>query len=345
MLQKYLPKWMAVSLAVSFLTPAALLMTSQGAHASDEAVVIYSARKEHLIKPQLDEFTKQTGIKTMLYTGKAGALIERVKAEGDGSEADILMLSDAGNLGYAASQGLLQPLNSKIIEENIPANLRDENGLWTGLSVRARTLVYSTERLQPSQLKGYQDLADPKWKGKLCLRTSKKVYNQSLVASLIAHDGEKQAKQVVKGWVNNLAAKPYAKDSHVMDAILAGRCDVGIVNSYYYGRLVADKPDTKLALFWANQDTTGTHVNVSGAGMVKGSNQADNARKLIEWLAQDKAQSIYAEVNQEYPANPEVKPSATVSAWGKFKADDLNLTEVAKGQMQAVRLMQMVGYR
>lgn len=345
MLQKYLPKWMAMGLAVTFLSPVTMVLAMQGAHAADDAVVIYSARKEHLIKPQLDQFTQQTGIKTVLYTGKDGALIERVKAEGESTPADILMMSDAGNLGYAASEGLFQPLDSNVITESIPANLRDANNLWTGLSVRARTLVYSTERLQPSQLKGYQDLADPKWQGKLCLRTSKKVYNKSLVAAMIAHDGEAKATQVVQGWVKNLAAKPYAKDSQVMDAILAGRCDVGIVNTYYFGRLVAKKPDTKLALFWADQDGHGTHVNVSGAGIVKASDQSNNARKLIEWLAQDKAQSIYAEVNQEYPANPVVKPSKTVAKWGEFKADDLSLTEVSRLQEQAVRLMQKAGYR
>ncbi|BBP44677.1 putative binding protein component of ABC iron transporter [Thiosulfatimonas sediminis] len=345
MLQKYLPNGLAMSLAVSFLLPASLMMSSSGVYAAEDAIVIYSARKEHLIKPQLDEFTKQTGIKTLLYTGKDGALIERVKAESERTEADILMMADAGNLGYAAEQGLFQPLNSSVIKQNIPLNLRDADDFWTGLSVRARTLVYATERLQPNQLKDYEDLADAKWQGKLCLRTSQKVYNKSLVASIIAHDGEAKAEKVVAGWVKNLAAKPYAKDSQVMEAILAGRCDVGIVNTYYFGRLMAEKPDTKLALFWANQETTGTHVNVSGAGIVKASDQVDNARKLIEWLAQDQAQKIYAEVNQEYPANPAVPVSATVAAWGSFKADELSLSEVVSRQQQAVRLMQKAGYR
>ena len=336
---------LSLALTLILAVPTLSLMSVNGAHASEESVVIYSSRKEHLMKPLLDEFTKQTGIQTTLYTGKEGALIERLKAEGASTPADVLMLSDAGNLGYAADQGLFQALNSSVIEQNIPANLRDATGLWTGLSVRARTLVYATERLKPTDLKGYQDLADPKWQGKLCLRTSKKVYNKSLVASLIAHDGEAGAEQTVKGWVKNLAAKPYAKDSQVMDAILAGRCDVGIVNSYYFGRLLEQKPQAPLALFWANQATTGTHINVSGAGVVKGADQASHAKQLIEWLAQDKAQSIYAQSNQEFPANPNIAPSPTVAAWGAFKADDLSLSDVVKYQQDAVKLMQRVGYR
>ncbi|WP_319381686.1 extracellular solute-binding protein [Thiomicrorhabdus sp.] len=345
MRHNFFSKWLASGLALTILMPLAIATTSSGALAAESKLVIYSARKEHLLKPLLDEFSKETGIQTLLYTGKDSALIERLKAEGNQTEADILMMADAGNLGYAAQQGLFKPLASKIIEERIPVNLRDENGYWTGLSVRARTLVYATDRLQPQSLKGYQDLSDPKWQGKLCLRTSKKVYNKSLVASLIAHYGEEQAEQIVRGWVNNLAAKPYAKDSQVMDAILAGRCDVGIVNSYYFGRLLEKKPQVKLALFWADQTGHGTHVNISGAGIVKHSDQTEKARTLIEWLTQNKAQSLYAEVNQEYPADPNIPASKTVAAWGSFKADDLSLSEVVRLQQQAVRLMQKVGYR
>ncbi|WP_319557718.1 extracellular solute-binding protein [Thiomicrorhabdus sp.] len=345
MLHNIFSKWITAGLAVALLTPATALVTSSGALAAENKLVIYSARKEHLLKPLLDEFTKETGIETLLYTGKDSALIERVKAEGDKTDADILMMADAGNLGYAAEQDLFAKLDSQTVRERIPAHLRDDQDRWTGLSVRARTLVYSTERVNPKDLSGYQDLADPKWQGKLCLRTSKKVYNKSLVASLISHYGEDQAEKIVTGWVNNLAAKPYAKDSQVMDAILAGRCDVGIVNSYYFGRLVEKKPQVALALFWADQQGHGTHVNISGAGIIKSSDQAANARTLIEWLTQNKAQSLYAEVNQEYPADPQIPPSKTVASWGKFKADDLSLSEVVRLQQQAVRLMQKVGYR
>ena len=331
---------LSFALAMPIMTVSSL----QGAQAADE-LVVYSARKEHLMKPLTDAFTQETGVKITLYTGKEGALIERLKAEGARTQADVLMLADAGNLGYAAESGLFQSLNSSEISKNIPANLRDEAGLWTGLSVRARTLVYNTNKLSANDLQGYADLADAKWQGKLCLRTSKKVYNKSLVASLIAHHGEEKAEQIVKGWVNNLAMKPQAKDSQVMKAIMGGGCDVGIVNSYYFGGLLQKQPKAPLKLFWADQSSTGTHVNVSGAGVVKHADQAQKAQQFIEWLSQAKAQAIYAQANNEYPANPAIQPSALVASWGAFKADTLNLNDVVKYQQQAVKLMQRVGYR
>lgn len=317
--------------------------TSSSALAQGDSLVIYSSRKEPLIKPFLDDFSKETGIQITLYTGKDGALIERIKSEGSNTPADMLMLADAGNLGYAASQGLFTALQSPIIEQNIPAHLRDPQNLWTGLSIRARTLVYSTERVQPRELSNYQDLADPKWQGRLCLRTAKTVYNKSLIASQIAHNGEAKTETMVNGWVRNLAAKPFAKDSEVMTAILDNRCDVGIVNTYYFGQEMAKKPTAKLALFWANQSTTGTHINVSGAGIVKHSDQQANARKLIEWLSRDPAQSLYSQANFEYPANPKIAVSARIAAWGDFKADTLSLGKVAELQENAVRLMQKAG--
>lgn len=326
------------------VTLATLLPTQPVAVMADE-VVVYSSRKEHLIKPVFEAFTKETGIKVKYYTGKANALIERLKVEGKNTEADMLMTVDAGNLWYAASQGLFQVYDSKAIKANIPPHLRDPSNLWTGLSLRARTIVYSTDRVKPSELSTYSNLADPKWKGRLCLRSSKKVYNKSLVASMIAHKGEQETARVVKGWVNNLAISPTAKDSHVMDAIVSGQCDVGIVNTYYYGRLMAKKPETPLKLFWANQNTTGTHVNVSGAGIVKHAKNVDAANKLLTWLSSDKAQGMFASLNKEFPANPAVKPDPEVAAWGSFKQDRLNLSVLGQLQADAVRIMQAAGYR
>ncbi len=307
-------------------------------------VVVYSARAEHLIKPLFDEFTKQTGIGVKFQTGNANALVERIKAEGDQSPADILMTVDAGNLWYAASQGLFQPLNSARIASQIPAHLRDPNNLWTGLSVRARTIVYSSERVDPQQLSSYEDLGSAKWQGRLCLRTSGSVYNKSLVAAMIAHDGEQQTEQTLKNWVGNLASKPQAKDSQVLDAILAGQCDVGIVNTYYFGRMQADKPDMPLKLFWANQASTGTHINVSGAGILNSAKNYDGAVKLLEWLASDDAQGIYGALNKEYPANPKIRVDAQVDSWGRFKQDDLNLSRVGELQQQATMLINRAGY-
>ena len=313
--------------------------------ASNDSLTVYSTRKEHLIKPLFDAFTAKTGIKVKYLTGKGGALIERIKLEGKKTKADLFMTVDAGNLWYAASQNLFQPVSSEIIENNIPEHLRDPEGLWSGLSVRARTIIYSTERVNPSELSTYQDLANKKWKGKLCLRTSKKVYTKSLVSSLIHHDGMEKTTDVVRGWVDNLAATPHAEDVHIMTSILAGQCDVGIVNSYYFGRLQAKDPNAPLKLFWANQNTTGTHVNVSGAGVTKHSKNPDDAIRLLEFLSSIEAQKIYVGLNKEYPATQKIKADNLIALWGDFNQDKMNLSFAGKNQADSVSLMQREGYK
>lgn len=312
---------------------------------SDDSVTVYSSRKEHLIKPLFEAFTKDTGIKVEYLTGKGGALIERLKLEGANTPADMFMTVDAGNLWYAGSQDLFQPVQTETLKSNIPSHLRDPNGLWTGLSVRARTIVYNTDRVNSADLSTYADLSASKWKGKLCLRTSKKIYTKSLVASVIYNHGKNKAEEIVSGWVNNLAATPNAKDSHVMNAILSGQCDVGLVNTYYFGRLIEKNPAAPLKLFWANQDTTGVHVNVSGAGVTKHASNAKGATQLLEWLSSSKAQAIYGSLNKEYPANQNIASDDVVSAWGSFKQDDMNLSQVGILQAKAVKLMQMKGYK
>ena len=312
---------------------------------SDDSVTVYSSRKEHLIKPLFEAFTKDTGIKVEYLTGKGGALIERLKLEGDNTPADMFMTVDAGNLWYAGSQDLFQPVQTETLKSNIPSHLRDPNGLWTGLSIRARTIVYNTDRVNSEDLSTYADLASSKWKGKLCLRTSKKIYTKSLVASVIYNHGKNKAEEIVSGWVNNLAATPNAKDSHVMNAILSGQCDVGLVNTYYFGRLIEKNPTAPLKLFWANQDTTGVHVNVSGAGVTKHASNAKGATQLLEWLSSAKAQAIYGSLNKEYPANQNIASDDVVSAWGSFKQDSMNLSQAGILQADAVKLMQIQGYR
>ena len=312
---------------------------------SDDSVTVYSSRKEHLIKPLFEAFTKDTGIKVEYLTGKGGALIERLKLEGANTPADMFMTVDAGNLWYAGSQDLFQPVQTETLKSNIPSHLRDPNGLWTGLSIRARTIVYNTDRVNSEDLSTYADLASSKWKGKLCLRTSKKIYTKSLVASVIYNHGKNKAEEIVSGWVNNLAATPNAKDSHVMNAILSGQCDVGLVNTYYFGRLIEKNPTAPLKLFWANQDTTGVHVNVSGAGVTKHASNAKGATQLLEWLSSAKAQAIYGSLNKEYPANQNIASDDVVSAWGSFKQDSMNLSQAGILQADAVKLMQIQGYR
>jgi iron(III) transport system substrate-binding protein len=257
----------------------------------------------------------------------------------------MLITVDAGNLWHAAENGVLAEISSPILEANVPANLRDPQGRWFGLSERARTLIYSTERVRPQELSTYEDLADPKWRGRLCLRTSKKVYNQSLVATLIARLGEERAEQIVRGWVDNLAVAPFSNDTKAMQAVAGGQCDVTIVNTYYFGRLQKQQPDIKLGIFWPNQDSSGVHINVSGAGVTRHAKNPEAAQALLEWLTSEAAQADFAGLNMEYPVNPKVTPDATVRAWGEFKADTLNVNEAGRLQSAAIRLMDRAGYR
>lgn len=308
-------------------------------------VVVYSARNEQLIKPLFDAYTKETGTEIKFITDKEGPLMQRLKSEGKNTPADILLTVDAGNLWQAANEGLLRPVKSKTLEENIPAHLRDPQGQWFGLSVRARTIVYNTNKVKPAELSTYEDLASPKWKDRLCLRTSKKVYNQSLVAMMIAQAGPAKTDQVVRGWVANLATDPFPDDTKMMEAIAAGQCDVGIGNTYYFGRLKEKNPTLPIALFWPNQQGTGVHVNVSGAGVTKHAKHPEQAQKLIEWLSSAKAQNLFADVNMEYPANSAVKPDPTVASWGAFKPNVINVAKAGELQVDAVKLMDRAGYK
>ncbi|GMR06484.1 MAG: extracellular solute-binding protein [Gammaproteobacteria bacterium] len=331
------------NLLIAFI--AMLIAVSPATATVADEIVVYSARKEHLVKPLFDAYTTKTGIKIKYITDKAAPLLARLQAEGKNSPADMLITVDAGNLWQAAKSGVLSPVKSEILDKNIPPRLRDPEWRWFGLSVRARTIVYSTDRVKPSDLSTYEDLADPRWKGRLCLRTSKKVYNQSLVAMMIAQKGEKETETIIKGWVDNLATAPFSNDTRVMKAIAAGQCDVGIVNTYYYGRLLKKEPGIKLALFWPNQNGRGVHVNISGAGITRNAKNRKQAIKLLEWLSGTEAQKIFAGLNMEYPANQAVKPDAIVSAWGEFKQDMLNVTKAGELQASSVMLMDRAGYR
>lgn len=310
-----------------------------------EPVTVYSSRIENLIKPLFERFTAETGIPVRYIIDKEGPLMARLKAEGRNTRADMLMTVDAGNLWQAAEQGLLAEIQSPTLDKNIPEHLRDPEGRWYGLSVRARTIVYSVERVKPEQLSTYEALADPRWKGKLCLRTSKKVYNQSLVAMMIARLGEQKTEQIVRGWVANLAAPPFSDDTSLIKAIAAGQCDVGIVNTYYLGRMEQDDPALPVKLFWANQGEAGVHVNVSGAGVTRYASNAEGAQRLLEWLSAPEAQELFAGINLEFPANPAVPVAPLVQTWGKFKPDVINVSEAGRLQSQAVMLMDRAGYR
>lgn len=333
------------NLSCSFVTVFCIfsLFVTNTAHA--DQVVVYSARIEQLIKPMFDAFTQETGIKVKYTTDNEGALLARLQAEGKNTPADMLITADAGNLWAAAQAGLLKPVKSEILESNIPAHLRDPANEWFGLSIRARTLIYNTRKVKLSELSTYEDLADPKWKNRLCLRTSKKVYNQSLVAMMIAEHGEAETERIVRGWVANLATDPLSDDTRALEFVAAGKCDVTLVNTYYFGRLMKKEPDLPLAVFWPNQNNSGVHVNISGAGITRYGRNEQAAVKLLEFLSSDKAQNLFADVNMEYPANPRIEADAFVAAWGSFKQNPMNLVRAGELQTTAVKLMDRAGYR
>jgi iron(III) transport system substrate-binding protein len=322
-----------------------LILLSSVVVANDQIVSVYSSRNEELIRPVFEAFTKKTGIKVIHSTNEDAAIIQKLKAEGKTTPADLIITVDAGNLWHAAREDLLTPISSTTLDHNIPAHLRDPGHKWFGMSVRARTIVYNKDKIKSADLTTYEDLADPKWKGKLCLRTSKKVYNQSLVAMLIAEHGHDKAQSIVKGWVGNLATDVFSNDTLVLKAIAEGKCQVGIVNTYYYGRLLRESPNLPLALFWPNQKNTGVHVNVSGAGITKFAKHPENAKALLEWMSTPEAQNLFADVNLEYPANPEVQAAEEVGRWGTFKPSTMNLSQAGALQSEAIKLMDVVGYR
>jgi iron(III) transport system substrate-binding protein len=329
----------------AFLFLCSVFLATSSAIAEDVELVVYSERKEPLIQPIFEQYTAQTGVKVRWLTDAAPVLIERLVAEGDNTRADLFMAVDAGNLWQAAERGVLAPIKSPLLDASIPSNLRDPDDRWFALSQRARTIVHSTDRVQPSELSTYGALADPQWKGRLCLRSSKKVYNQSLVATLLARVGAEQTEAIVEGWVRNLAAPPFTDDTLLLQAIAAGQCDVGIVNTYYLGRMLKDDPALPVTVFWPNQSDAGVHVNISGAGVTRHSHAPEAAQALLEWMVSDDVQSEFARLNLEFPAKRGIALDPVVAAWGKFKADPVNVVEAGRRQSEAVQLMDRAGWK
>jgi iron(III) transport system substrate-binding protein len=306
-------------------------------------VVVYSAR-HYGREATFDAFTKKSGIEVKVFQGNTGELYERLRAEGARTPADVLLTVDAGNLWNAARAGLLARVDSPMLEAHIPAHLRDPEGRWFGLTVRARTIAYNTKKVKPEELGTYEALGDPKWKGRLCLRTSSYIYNQSLLATMIKRHGEPRIEEIVRSWVAN---EPILinSDTKILEAIAAGQCDVGVVNHYYLARLVAKDPAFPVALVWANQQTTGTHVNVSGAGVTAHAKHRAEAIKFLEFLSSPDAQQLFADVSFEFPANPQAAIHPVVARWGTFKQDDVNIASAGEFQAAAIRLADRVGYK
>ena len=315
------------------------------AHESSEELTIYTSRQPQLLEPIIETFYQETGIKVNLLSGNAQELMERIVIEGNKSKADLFMTVDAGVLWQAAERDIFAEIDSDILKNNIPEYLRDSNNLWFGLSKRARTIVYSSDQFSDSDFSTYEDLADSKWQGKLCLRTSKKVYNRSLMASMIDAYGFDQAKKIVSGWVSNLATEVFSNDTNALKAVSSGQCGVTIVNTYYLARLLDDPKYNNLNLFWANQNDRGVHVNISGAGIVKTTKNKTNAIKLLEYLSSEDAQDFYASANKEYPILKGALVHDAIKDWGEFSEDEINVSKLGSLQKEAVFLAQEVGYK
>ena len=314
-------------------------------------VNVYSHRKEELIKPQLEAFTAATGIKVNLVTGNADALIERMRSEGRNSPADVVLTSDAARLFKSKRLGLLQKVQSASLQRLVPARFRDPEGYWFGLSIRARPIFYARDRVDPAELSTYEALTDKKWRGRILVRSSSNIYNQSLLASLISEQGPEAAESWARGIVANFARKPQGGDTDQLRALAAGEGDVAIANTYYYGRLLGSERASdrgvaaKIAIFWPNQADRGTHINISGGAVARFAPHREEAVRFLEFLASDAAQEIYAEKDHEFPIRDDVPRSKIVSGMGAFKAHELPLDQLGVHNAAALRMFDRAGWR
>lgn len=310
-------------------------------------VNIYTSRHYDTDLALYEDFTRTTGIKVNRLEADADALIERIAAEGEYSQADLFVTVDAGRLWRAEEAGFLAPVDSKVLAERIPANLRDPQNRWFALTTRARIIIYNKAKGAPAGLANYEDLAKPEFRGRICMRSSSSVYNIALLASMISHDGEAKAATWAKGVVANFQRPPQGNDMSNIEGVAAGACDISLVNTYYLARF--DTPEKRkvldaIGIIFPNQATTGTHVNMSGAGLVKTAPNRENAIRFLEYLASDKAQQVLANGNNEYPAATGVAPTSAVEALGTFKADPLPAAEIGKNQARAVELFNAAGW-
>lgn len=310
------------------------------------SVNIYSARHYNTDDQLYEGFTEQTGIKVNLIEGKDDELIERIKSEGASSPADILITVDAGRLWRAEQAGVFSPVKSAILTAKIPQNLRHPENLWFGYSTRARVIMYNKDKVNPAQLSTYEDLADPKWKGKVTVRSSSNIYNQSLVAGMIEEKGEEATAKWIKGLVANFARAPEGNDTSQIEDVAAGIADITLANTYYLARYKDDKQVfDKIGVLFPNQDDRGTHVNISGAGMLKNAPDQENAIAFLEYLASPKAQEFFASGNNEYPVVEGTAMSSVVKSFGEFKADTTNVSSYGKNNATAVRIMDRSGWK
>lgn len=325
--------------------------TSKTAETQPKVVNLYTDRHYDSDDKLYNVFTQETGIKVNIVKGKSDELIERLKTEGTDTEADIFITADVGRLHRAKVSSLLQPVDSQALNTNIPENLRDNENYWFGLTKRARVIVYAKDRVNPSELSTYEDLANPKWKGKILVRGSDSIYNQSLLASFIEIMGEDNARKLAAGIVANMTRTPKGGDRDQAKAVVAGEGDIAIMNTYYFGLMLNSsdpeekKVAEKLAIFFPDQNSNGTHINVSGAGVVKSAKNKENAVKLLEFLASEKAQESFAEANYEYPVLKSVDPSDLLKSWGTFKEQQISLSRLGELNEKAVKILNEVGWK
>ena len=314
-------------------------------------VNLYTARHYDVDNELYAKFEEETGIKVNVIEGDSDELLERIKREGDATEADLFFTADAGRLFRAKADDLLQPVSSDILDEQIPANFQDSDQMWYGLTKRARISLYNKETVQPEELSTYEALTEEEWKGRVLIRSSENIYNQSLLASFIEINGEEATKEWAAGLVANLARDPEGGDRDQAKAIAAGIGDVAIMNTYYFGQMLnsEDPEEVKVAeslgVFFPNQETTGTHINVSGAGVVKASKNQENAVKLLEFLSAPEAQETFAAANYEYPVNENVEPNELLTSWGEFKEQDIPLSILGENNSKAILISNEVGWK
>jgi iron(III) transport system substrate-binding protein len=331
---------------LAVLAASAMMLGSPALAQAQGEVNVYTYREQKLIQPLLDAFTKETGIKVNVVSASSG-LEQRIKTEGANSPADVLLTVDIGRLEDAVQAGITQPIKSDVIDKAVPASLRDPEGHWVGVSARARVIYASKDRVKQDAIT-YEELADPKWKGKICIRSGQHIYNNALIAAMIAKHGEAKTEEWLKGLKANLAQKPSGGDREQARDVAAGKCDIGIGNTYYWA-LMLKNPKQKE---WADATKVilptfaggGTHVNVSGVVLAKNAPNKANAMKLIDWLAGDTAQHMYADQNNEYPVKAGIKANDVVAGYGKLNPDPMPLSKIAQNKKAAANLVDKVGF-
>lgn len=316
-----------------------------------DAVNIYSARHYDSDEILYKAFTDETGIEVNVLEGDSDQLMERMQREGIASPADVMLTVDAGRLWRAEQDGLFQSVDSEVLSERLPESMRQPDNLWFGFSQRARVIFYNRDNFDPSQIESYEDLADPRFEGQLCIRSSNNIYNQSLLASMIEHHGEEGAEEWAQGVVNNLARNPEGGDTDQILGVASGECDLAVANHYYYVRMLHSDNESdreaarKVGAIFPNQNDRGTHVNVGGAGLVANAQNPENGIKFLEFLSSDGAQEIFAERNYEFPVVEGVKKDPVLESWGDFKKDELNINVLGENNPEAIRIFDRVGWR